>query len=498
MKICFVLQRRFAYSGHAIIKTLKKKYGVNEFYGYVLTRQSFDYLKSQKEIEYSQLLLDEDIHNRYKNEPLDLTYIKWLEKEYGMPNLWRYIEVDRIIRYNMLVREYPYNTPRYSHEEMMRILQVKAKAIILFLKETAPDAIVFAVVGDMSTLLLYHIAKKMNIKILFIRNSRIDEMFAITDYYQGMSSIEETFKRGPKDAYIEKARAYLNKFREKPVPPAAIDSPKEKPTTRRLQFRFLHPKGLLRSLSWFVQMSWEYAKNPHRDDYSEIKPWHYVIDRVKRKVRVLRGFNNLYDTINLKEDYAFFPLQLEPELGSLLLCPFYTDQLWLAKQIARSLPVHFKLYIKEHPAMFGYRPQSFYEELKKIPNVKLIDPCFFSFNITKNAKLIFTQTGSVGWEGLLYKKPIITFGDVFYNNLPMSKKCVAIENLPHIIQEHLEHFQHDEEALIRFIGAAIQESANVDLTRIWEVLGGGEMEKKEQELVPMADLIATTLNLKPL
>jgi len=126
MKACFLLLRRFAYVGHAMAIIFKKKYGIQEFSGYVRIRDSFKFLQSQKDIHYTQLLLDEDVFKTYKQEPLDLNYIKHLEKEYGLPNLWPYLAVDRLIRYNMPIREYPYNTPKFTHEEMMRMLQTQA------------------------------------------------------------------------------------------------------------------------------------------------------------------------------------------------------------------------------------------------------------------------------------------------------------------------------------------------------------------------------------
>ena len=120
MKICLLLQRKFLYLGHQIAINLKEDYGVTEFCGYVYMRDGNEYLKSQKDINYSTLLLDEDLYIQSQSATLDLTYLKHLENEYGIPNLWPYIEVDRVIRYSQLVREYPYNTSRFTHEEMMK------------------------------------------------------------------------------------------------------------------------------------------------------------------------------------------------------------------------------------------------------------------------------------------------------------------------------------------------------------------------------------------
>ena len=501
MKGCFYLQRRFAYIGHAMAILLKEKYGVNQFCAYVDSRQSFNFLKNQNELKYTNLLLDQDIHNTYKNEKLDIEYINQLEKDYGLPNLWPYLENDRIIRYGQFVREYPYDTPPYSHEEMMRIIQVKAKAIINFLKEEKPDFLIVSVLADISTMLLFNIAKKMGVKTFFIQTTRVGNKYSLTENYNTLSYIQEIFKelQANKNTYLEyqkSAKIFLNEFQNNPQYWSKVEGPKARPINRKKQFNFLLPKNFLRTISWVIKIWSDYLLNSHKEDCDVVKPWHYFLDRFKRKIRILIGFNELYDEVNFNEDFAFFPLQLEPEMSHALFSLFYKDQLWLIKQIACSLPMRFKLYIKEHPAMFGFRTRRFYKQLKKIPNVKLISPEQSGFDITQNAKIIFTLTGSAGWEGAMFKKPVITFGNVFFNLLPMVKKCVAIEDLPDLIKQQLENFHYDENALLNLIAAIYKESAELDLVQMWNIEGGGQMEKHKNELMPFIDLVASKLNLK--
>src|SRR3989344_6414293 len=146
MKVCLQLQRRFAYVGHAMAMVLKEKYGVKDFCAYVELTPSLEFLKSQKEINYSDFLLESDLHNGYRTEKLDLGYLKNLEKEYGLPNLWPYIEIDRTVRHGLFLRDYPYDTPLLTHGEMMRTIQASAKKIIAFLEKEKPDFILFSVI----------------------------------------------------------------------------------------------------------------------------------------------------------------------------------------------------------------------------------------------------------------------------------------------------------------------------------------------------------------
>jgi len=501
MKICFFLQRRFAYVGHALAVSLQTKYPDTQFCGYVQIRSGFDFLRAQKDVNYTQLLLDEDVHARYKDEKLDWVFLKKLEKEYGIPHLWSFIEIDRILRLNQLVREYPYDTPQYSHDDMLKILQVTAKAILKFLDEEKPDVIIFSVVGALSSFLLYTIAKKKNISVHIITLTRVGTRHTLTSDYTTLTDVDALYKkisRGELNLPDERAHAeaFLRQFRQRPAPYAKTDSPKTRPVTRLRQFDFLKPRNLLRSLQWLVTVWYQYFTSNERHDYSTIKPWYFFIDKIKQKTRVLIGFDALYDAIDVTKKFAFFPLQLEPEISTMLYAPYYTDQVWVAKQISKSLPIDWFLYVKEHPAMYGKRTRAFYKELKKIPNLRLAPPTIESFDLTARTRLVITITGTAGWEALMFKKPVITFGDVFYNQLLMVRQCRVIAELPQTIKEHLTHWRHDEAAMLNYLTAIFAASVEVDLFEIWDVEGGGRLKERAQELESLTKLIAQKVGLK--
>ncbi|MDO8584847.1 MAG: hypothetical protein Q7R85_01860 [bacterium] len=499
MKGCLLLQRRFATISHAIALALKEKYGITEFCGYVCVRSGFDFLKSQKDINYGTLLLDDELQKDYVKEKLDPEYLHHLEKEYGIPNLWPYIACDRVIMFKQLLREYPYNTPMYTHEEMLRMLQVKARAIIHMLEEEKPDFLFASVVGSMGGMLLYHIAKKKNIKVIIADIARIGELFTVSDHYayhtwteQIFQELKRTERHSPRE---HDAQTFLKNFRKEPAPFFGKLYEKDQLVDRRRKLQFLKPTHIFRSLAWVLQLTIGYLKNPHRDDYEEIKPWHYIIDRLKNKARLLRGFRDLYSNPEPNEDYAFFPLQYEPEISMLLYAPFFSDQSYVIRQIARSLPVTYKLYVKDHPSMVGFRTRSYYKELLKIPNVRLINPVIKSFPLIQNSKIVTTITGSAGWEAVLLKKPVITFGDVFYNALSTVKHCRTIDELPYLIKEQLESTRYNEQELINYIAATMEVSVEVSLLRLWE-REIGDFEKVKKGMEPAADLIARRLGVK--
>lgn len=494
MKGCLILQRNFAYIGHSLAILLKEKYNITDFCGYVYLRSGYNSLQSQKDIQYSALLLDEEIHQSYKNEKIDYQYLQNLEKEYGIPNLWPYLAVDRILMYNQLVREYPYQKSLFTHEEMLHLLQAHSKAIINMLDKEKPDFVFGSVVGGLGSFLLYQIAKKRGIKTLLVLPAGIDNRQIITEKYDRFTDAEKISQKIKDDttnkAFLQ-AEQFLSEFRTKPKPYFPQITTLLQQTGRRAQLKISQPNYWLKSARWFFLILYKYLKNKKRDYSDTDNPWYFIVDRVKRKLRNLRGNNDLYDTFNPQEDYAFFPLHYEPEVALLVQAPFHCDQIYIIKQIARSLPVHFKLYVKEHPAMVESRPRSYYQEIKKNPNVKLINPAISGLKIIPTAKIIFTITGSSGWEAILLQKPVISFGHQFYNHLSMVKRCAEIEQLPFLVKTQLENFTYNEKELINFITAVIQDSIPLDLNHLW--YEEYDMEKKKEGLRPLADLIARKL-----
>ncbi|MDP3935195.1 MAG: hypothetical protein Q8Q46_03210 [Candidatus Giovannonibacteria bacterium] len=499
MKGCIFLHRRFTALGHNIVLRLKEKYGVEEFCAYVSQRASYNFLKSQKDIKYTGLILDEEIHKSYVNEKLDMNYLRELEKEYGLPNLWAFVAIDRVLMYNQPVREYPYNTPPYTHEELLRILQVKARAIIAFLEKEKPDfLLVSQALGGIGSLLLYHVAKKMGIKTWSINMTSLKNTYVLSNHYIHLTTVKEKFKNNlasgiKNEPYYTLAKNLIESFKKNPEPYYGKLKPSEQPVSRTAQFRFLIPANFLKSIYFFLKIIYRHFTDEERFDYSYITPWNYIRDHAKRKIRNFIGANNLYDKIDFKENFAFFPLQYEPEISLLLWAPFKTNQLETIRQIAKSLPIDYKLYVKEHPLMVQYRPRSYYKEIKKIPNVKLINPSVTSFELLPHTKLVITITGSLGLEATFMKKPVITLGDLWFNYLSFIKYCPTMETLPYVIKEQLENFGYDENELFEFVAAILEESVNIDYVHLWEE--EPDSEKIKAGMAPLADLLAKKLGL---
>ncbi|MDO8264853.1 MAG: hypothetical protein Q7T34_00605, partial [Candidatus Parcubacteria bacterium] len=461
MKICFLLQRKFSVFGTAMAKLLKDNYGVTDFCGYTFLRTAEKFLKSQTSVIFNPLLVEEDLFDLSLNEKVDYDYLKSLEEKYGIPNLWQFWGIDRYFTTNLPKYEVG-GAPPLSYDDILNHLQVRFRKITGMLEEKKPDAVIFSAVGSMGSLVLYWAAKRMGIKTYVIEHARIKERVLLNDNcYCDFTEVNDIFnslqKEERQSKFQEESTAILKEFRESPHKRVWTESD-ALPILPRFS----------RWAEFFSRYLKIYIKEERWKDYLEEGPLSYLRNRIQRRLRKWIISPDIFEDSKEGEDYAYFPLHQEPEIATLLYAPFFTNQFSVAQTIAKALPVGFRLYVKDHPTMTGYRDKSFYEALKNIPNVRLIKSSADSISLVKNAKLITTITGTAGWEGIMLKKPVITFGSTFYNVLSMVGKCGALTQLPQLVKDALDNFQYSDKELINFMSALMESSTPLNYSRLWQ------------------------------
>jgi len=455
LKVLLWFQGWPSYLAHATALTLKKQYGINDFSGLVLGRRLCDYLKKQREIKYDPLVLVQDIFLKSQKLKIDYKYLSFLEKKYGIPMLWMYPIADRdFLIYNRYAS--------YTHEEFMKIIQGYFKYTIKLLKKVEPDFVIMPPAESMELLVLHEVAHRMNIPTLLIFQTRVkDKLTMFKNTYEGFDKIFEIYDKLQKgkhrSPYKKDAEKYIEEFRKK----AMVYSDFTRMYVTQQEFLgsvFKSPaKTLKRALGYFYHYYFGYFKNDYM--YKGKSPLKLALVELEAWVRrASLKKSDIFENPNYNEKYTCYFLHFEPETALVLLAPFYIDQAALIENIAKSLPVEFKLYVKEHPMMVGFRPMSYYQRLLRMPNVRLIKPSIPSYELIKNSRLVFTVTGTPGLEGVLLKKPVITFGRVFYNKLDMVRKATSMTSLPELVRDLLENYKHDEKQLVNFMTAIFEGS----------------------------------------
>lgn len=164
--------------------------------------------------------------------------------------------------------------------------------------------------------------------------------------------------------------------------------------------------------------------------------------------RILRNiFNNKNneDEFNDKipENYIFIPFQVKHDSQILLNSPNFKNMEELVDIVSRisveiNNRIENKVYFifKEHPAD-TYSYNKLYEKYKE--NKYMIFLKKFDTNkLIKDSKAILTINSTVGIEGLIKGKKVITLGEAFYNIDGIVKHCDNPECLDSVVEEVLK------------------------------------------------------------
>lgn len=468
-----------------MVLDLKKRYGIDTWCGVLFGKGAYEFVQNQKDIKYDPLLVNDFLAIEADDEVVDEEYLNLKEKEYGHPYLWQEFLNDRHIAIDWPRQFYPYLNPNKNYYQIKQQFQIRIRKIEEMLDKAKPDFVIFTDAGAMTLNLLYYIAKKRNIPVLVLGINRPFSLAGVTDNLFGtFNTVDKLFadiKSGKHQSNKKNdAVALIEGFRNKPIKPYYI-LPSEswnkfgQSTVRKA---VLFAKNFVRKCLDRFDTSF-----PNIYDYS---PWDFVRHNYLLWHNARSNFT--FDTPDPKEDYVFFPLHQEPELNLSMFAPYFVDQGWTALAIAQSLPLNCKLYVKDHPLMAGYRDKKFYKRLKKFPNIKIIDPKADSIELIRHSKIVTTISGTAGWEALFLKKSVVTFGSIYYNAISFVRKCTVISELPDLIADTLKNYKHNEEELVQYVSALLEDSFKIDFTKLFAEKNLEEIQKNP-DLTLMSDHI---------
>ncbi len=313
-----------------------------------------------------------------------------------------------------------YGTP-FTRKETLSILQHRFLGLEAQFDAFRPDLLLFAG-GDTSPgvgPVAERIAKARGIPVVVPHLARLGDLYVLADtVYSRFSAVDATYQEllaSPEAEASPEAHRLLREAEEHlagraPVAADEIAAPYVDQT--------LPPAGpLARVRTWRDALA-DSARGTTRGDLQEIPLVNRVRDSVVRRVRsAVLSARPPFEAPEAGARYAFFPLHSEPEIALHLYAPYCVDQATVVRNVAQSLPIGVALYVKEHPVMVsaGWRHLSFYDELRRIPNVRLVDGN--AQELVASAEAVVTITGTPGWEAAIAGKPVFTLGDVFYNVL---------------------------------------------------------------------------------
>ncbi|MBN1574757.1 MAG: hypothetical protein JW984_16295 [Deltaproteobacteria bacterium] len=381
---------------------------------------------------------------KWRDEEIDIEYIKKIEEKYGEPNLnifWPSVR----------------RAEKFSHEEELKMFQCYTKLYESIFGEIKPDFIVNYGVASLSLVVLNRVAEVNNIPNLILYNSKVPDRFVI---HRGLKNqwqkVDDAFRelkeKGLKESERKTASEFLSAFRNKGlfVTYANLNIKRQKSIIPRI-------RSLLRL--YYQIYRFGLFKTSHLRERNIFMPFEYTFDRLKVETRRrLVKKLNIFDKPNYDEKYVFFPLHVQPEASTLVWAPFFLDQIEIINNISKSVPIDCFVYVKEHPANIGRRKLEYYRELKRNANVRLLSPWENTQDLILNSSIVITITGTVGWEAIIWEKPVITLGNVFYNTFDLVKHVTDYTKMPFVISDTIKDYMPDRELLLKYITANIKES----------------------------------------
>jgi len=249
--------------------------------------------------------------------------------------------------------------------------------------------------------IIYQLAKVLDIKVI------LDAYTAIVDYKIFISDYSTNF--GPIKTEINNISDHT-KFSDSNIEKEYLRLIQTDQTQKKMPaYMYAPPRKFPTSKQTLIKRTIEYLSFDGLD-------YLFRLRRNRKFESSLSKFYNANTHIPVyTEKYIYIPLHFQPEMTSSPLGYRFANQLLQIQYLSYYSPNNYYLYIKEHPKQeLIYKGFDFYNELLKIPKVKLIDRSISNYELTKNCVAISSLVGTAGWEGLFFNKPFIMFGNHFY------------------------------------------------------------------------------------
>ena len=158
-----------------------------------------------------------------------------------------------------------------------------------------------------------------------------------------------------------------------------------------------------------------------RDPRNVLRDWRDLLE-------VKRAYEAISEAPVAGERYVFYALHLEPE-AAILNRGRLSSQLFAIQLLADCLPAGWKLYVKEHPMQFQltdfskegffhlsnnisyFRSKRFYDNIRRLPNVRLIHVDVPSEPLISGARAVATISGTICLEAVAARKPLFVFSE---------------------------------------------------------------------------------------
>jgi len=375
------------------------------------------FFETQKIVKFKNLWYFRD-HIDETQKP-DVPYLVDFEKKYDI-QLWKTAYAERFF--------YGYTKYHvFSQSDILKITECECKLFEKVLETEKPDFVIMRKTDYHHIYLLSQLCKSKNIPTFFLNSLPLYSRSFVANETDIV--FDKISKKIDTEINLEEIEKYSTGY-----------SQQLKKTGNTLRSsNFQRFKAFLNF--FFIMNNKKYTNY-----YGNAGKTRLNILKTEIKQIILSKYRKKFIDQNLKKffdknkKFIYFPLHFEPERTLLISGTYYTDQISVIKNIAKSIPIDFTLYVKEHPNMklTQWREIDFYKKIMELPNVKLLHPDVSTSELIINSKLVITIAGTSGFEATISGKPSIVFSDTSYSNLSSVFRVYGFEDLNNVILQALK------------------------------------------------------------
>jgi hypothetical protein len=443
-KVLFYLDADFTH--FSIAYFLQQKLDNCELYAIIdITNKPKNFFLNQKLVNFKKIwFLHDNIDPNYRVTNTD--YLKKIADEYEL-DLWKIISNDRIF-YGF------FNFHKFSRTELLSLTEQQAKFFLNIINEINPNFLILAQPALFHSELLYELAKSSKIKCMVLSQPKIGGKCLISESVRKIDNIDSLEDL----QYTDRTQDELLTYFQKKAPYKIFKKYYDNLSNSRSELLFAGFRYIINNNDHEKTHYTYFGRTKGNVILSTIS------GMIKKKIREKFMGKNLPKRLENNFQYIYFPMSVDMERNVLIDTPFYTNQIEIIRIVAKSLPINFRLVVKENPGQTTreWRKISEYKQIMSIPNTILIHPDFPSEKLIKNSSLVISLSGSSPLEATFYQKPAIVFGDVVYSLIPSIFKVNTLEQLPKLIEKAISS-KVDLLYLNRFIDLIEKNTVNFDM-----------------------------------
>ena len=491
------LNGRWTKKAVAIARILRDEFGFTKFSGFSTADYHAKWTREKKyhDVHFDNIITLPDLWRQALREPKpDFKNLQRLEETYGP--LQRFIIADRNLGCRLLpetiLQPCAYNRAVQRNEDVaIRSLELLFNVFEELFEKDRPHVLFCQVVAAAPSYVACAVAQKYGVPFLTLGKTKLEDRHHFS--HSALMQPDEAVSRFLASEYTvtTETEKLFRKLSVKPPPTDHYETDVRNYHIRHgngslrplLKHLLSFPIPLMKILQDKIRI-YKRRKlplvNPREPTHLENWLWEWRIKKNYKKLINLRIFTRELP----KCEFAYFPLSVTPEASTCVLAPYYADQLLAIDACVRSLPLHWKLVVKDHLPMCGRRTLNFYRRMLDTGRVILLDPTIRSTEVVNFAQLTITIASTSGWEALLLGGAVLTLAPVWYLATGLAAYCPHPSLIPKGIRLALALREkipkHERERrLIGLLQCLLDESFPFSWETMWQNLSPEKMQAAE-------------------